>query len=138
MDTYQPVYDAVRSRLSNCDVGHAIESVARDAFDISHMKAILQQDFGSAAMEMQRPSVLFKPTISADGDMWCALLGEDLQIGVSGFGATPAEAMADFDLAFWNGRTPTAIRLAANPDETDLSGPQGTEAALSATEAKQS
>lgn len=31
--------------------------------------------------------------IFPDGDQWCALRGPDLQEGVSGFGATPEEAL---------------------------------------------
>lgn len=30
-----------------------------------------------------------------DGDQWCALLGEDLQKGIAGFGQTPALAVAE-------------------------------------------
>lgn len=65
-----------------------------------------------AAWEYQRPSVVFKPTLLPDGDMWCALLGDDLQVGIAGFGETPAKAMYAFDVAFMNVRTPTVIRLA--------------------------
>jgi hypothetical protein len=38
-----------------------------------------------------------RPAIYPDGDMWCALYGEDLQRGVAGFGETPELACADFD-----------------------------------------
>lgn len=100
MDTYQAVYDATRSRLSNCDVGHAIERVARDSFDISHMKSMVGDQFIIAAYEMQRPSVLYRPDLSRDGNAWCALYGEDLVRGVAGFGDTPNEAMAAFDKAW--------------------------------------
>lgn len=30
-----------------------------------------------------------------DGNQWCALYGEDLQVGIAGFGKTPFLAMAD-------------------------------------------
>lgn len=40
-----------------------------------------------------------KPRLSKDGDMWCALHGEDLQVGISGFGPTPALALMAFDTA---------------------------------------
>lgn len=53
-----------------------------------------------AAWEYQRPSVVFKPTLSRDGNMWCALLGDDLMFGVAGFGETPAKAMYAFDTAW--------------------------------------
>ena len=54
----------------------------------------------------------------ADGDQWCALLGDNLQEGVAGFGETPDKAMAAFDMAFWKERTPSAIRAAAAPSPT--------------------
>ena len=110
MDSYQPIYDAVRSRISNGDIGSVVRDVAFQQFDISHMKQILLQDFSIAAQEMARPSVLFKPTLSADGDMWCALLGDNLQDGVAGFGKTPHDAMHAFDQAFYKERTPAAVR----------------------------
>jgi hypothetical protein len=109
-DTYQAIYDGVRSRISNGDVGSAIRDVAFSQFDISFLRQHAQQALYQVANEWQRPSVLYRPQLSADGDMWCALLGEDLQIGVAGFGKTPAEAMAAFDLAFLNEHTPAAIR----------------------------
>lgn len=110
MDSYQPIYDAVRSRISGGDIGSAVRDVASQAFDISHMKAILQQDFCIAAQEMARPAAIFKPTIFADGDQWCALLGADIASGVAGFGSTPAEAMTAFDMAFWKEKTPDVLR----------------------------
>jgi hypothetical protein len=110
MDSYQPIYDAVRSRISNGNVGDVVERAARDAFDMGNMRAILTEQFCAAAMEMARPSVVYKPTLMADGDMWCVLLGDDLQVGVAGFGKTVAEAMTAFDQAFYKERTPDAIR----------------------------
>lgn len=118
MDSYQPIYDAVRSRISGGNVSDAVAEACRQAFDISHTRAILQEQFCATAMEMARPSVLFKPTLMADGDMWIVLLGEDLQSGVSGHGKTPCEAMISFDQAFYKQQTPAAIRLARSPQVT--------------------
>lgn len=56
--------------------------------------------FEAAALEMQRPSAIFRPRISIDGNKWCALYGENLQDGVAGFGDSPSAAMADFDRAW--------------------------------------
>ena len=94
-DSYQAIYDAVRSRIHGVDVGAAIRDACH--LDGSHAIAMVQQDFSIAANEMQRPSVLFRPSISIDGNQWCALYGEDLQRGVAGFGDSPALAMHDFD-----------------------------------------
>lgn len=62
-----------------------------------------------AAWEQMRPCILFKPTLTQDGNMWCALYGENLQEGVAGFGETPAKAMYAFDQAWNTERTPAAI-----------------------------
>lgn len=53
-----------------------------------------------AAYEQMRPSVVFKPALARDGDMWCALFGDNLQEGVAGFGESPAKAMWAFDTAW--------------------------------------
>lgn len=110
MDSYQAVYDAVRSKLSNGNVGDAVERVAREMFDISHTVHILQGEFCAVAEYAIRPSVLYRPSLAPDGSKWCALYGEDLATGVAGFGDTPAQAMADFDQAWAKQRTPYAQR----------------------------
>lgn len=38
--------------------------------------------------------------ITQDGNQWCYLLGEDLQVGVAGFGDTPMAAAEAFYSAF--------------------------------------
>jgi hypothetical protein len=96
MDSYQPIYDAVRSRISGGDVGSAVQAALRDA-NLNHYADMASRAAQEAANEASRPSVLMRPTISRDGNMWCALYGEDLVTGCAGFGPTPAEAMADFD-----------------------------------------
>ena len=96
-DSYQAVYDAVRSRISGCDVGSAIRDAIGLGMDGSHAIAMVRNDFQCVAYEMQRPSVLYRPSIQPDGGKWCALYGGDIQTGVCGFGDTPAEAMSDFD-----------------------------------------
>lgn len=102
MDTYQPLYDAVRSRLFNTDVGAAIESAIREA-NISHYASMASEMVRETLSEQQRPSVLFRPTLLIDGDKWCALYGSDLQEGVAGFGDSPDDAMRDFDSS-WSKR----------------------------------
>lgn len=80
---------------------HVIERAITDAF--SWPLEYIKQEFTMAAHEMQRPCVLFRPRIFLDGDMWCALYGEDLQNGIAGFGKTVKEAMFAFDNC-WNNR----------------------------------
>ena len=54
-----------------------------------------------AAAAYDTPSAIFRPTLSIDGNQWCALYGEDLHDGVAGFGSSPAEAYADFDKSWY-------------------------------------
>lgn len=98
-DTYQAIYDAVRSKISGGDIGRAFTDIARDALDMSWARDQVRDEFMRTATEGQRPSVLFRPTLSQDGNAWLAIYG-DLPTGVVGTGSTPAEAMAAFDAAW--------------------------------------
>ena len=105
-DSYQAIYDAVRSRIHGGDVGAAVESACRQAFgNADHQITCVAQEYAAAAYEQQRPCVLFKPALSIDGDQWCALYGSNLQDGGAGFGDSPEKAMADFDKN-WNENLP--------------------------------
>ena len=63
----------------------------------------------SASVEAMRPFNLLKPTLTADGSQWCALYGENLQVGVAGFGDTPEQAALEFDIAWKSERTPGVL-----------------------------
>lgn len=54
---------------------------------------------GLVATEQTRPSALYRPTLTQDGNAWLAVYG-DFPTGVVGCGDTPAAAMADFDAAW--------------------------------------
>lgn len=95
-DSYQAIYDAVRSRISGGDVGHAVQSALRDA-NLSHYAEMAMRSAQEAASEASRPCVLMRPSLSVDGNQWCALYGSNLQEGVAGFGDSPALAMWNFD-----------------------------------------
>jgi hypothetical protein len=47
------------------------------------------------------PFNIYKPRMFMDGNMWCALYGDNLQDGVAGFGSSPAKAVEDFNKN-WN------------------------------------
>jgi hypothetical protein len=86
--------------------------------DVSNYAAQAVEAIQEAAGHASRPSVVYRPTLSADGDQWCVLLGSDLQSGVAGFGDTPDLAMIAFDTNFYNAKTPAASHLAgARPRE---------------------
>ena len=107
MSYSQEIYDAARSRINPID-GSALERVAWEQFDISYAKAALQEQIASVGYEMMRASVLYRPTISLDGNCYCALYGEDLMSGCAGFGETMAAAMADFDKNWTAQKAPRA------------------------------
>lgn len=52
------------------------------------------------ALERNRAFMLLRPRLFIDGDQWCALLGDNLQDGVAGFGKSPELAGMDFDRAY--------------------------------------
>lgn len=53
-----------------------------------------------AAAERGEPFAIYRPRLFPDGDMWCALYGDNLQEGVAGFGKSPYEAVASFNAAW--------------------------------------
>jgi len=70
---------------------------------IAHWAEMTSVGIQAAAATWERPSVLFRPKLSLDGNQWCALYGDNLQDGVAGFGDSPAHAMYEFDKA-WNAK----------------------------------
>ena len=101
-DSYQAVFDATRSRISNGDIGSAVERAVGQAGISYAVETILNVYTGeiySVADQLKRPSVIFKPVITRDGNSWCCLLG-DLPTGVVGFGKSPEDACLDFDKAW--------------------------------------
>jgi len=68
---------------------------------VCHAADMVKAVWQEAGYEYARPSVVFKPVLSKDGNMWCALFGENLQEGVAGFGETPGHAMWAFDTAWF-------------------------------------
>lgn len=100
-DTYQAVYDAARSRMSNGDIGSAVQSaVTSQLGSASHYLEELRDSYLTAANEMQRPSVLYRPQLIADlghrpSGRWCATYG-----ALTTYGHTPEDAMVNFDKAW--------------------------------------
>lgn len=95
-DSYQAIYDAVRSRIVGADIGSAIESAIRE-MNISHCVSVALSGIHSAAASHEEPSAIYRPKLFIDGNVWCALYGEDPQNGVAGFGKSPSLAMQDFN-----------------------------------------
>ena len=78
------------------------------ANSIAHEAFCAGQAWQQAAAAQERPCVLWKPSLFRDGNQWCALLGENIQEGVVGFGDSPDAAMWAFDEA-WREKLPPAL-----------------------------
>jgi hypothetical protein len=112
-DSYQAIYDAVRSRIGGTDMGAAVEAaVGLQAQGLSWAIEAVKTEYVNAALAQQSPHVLMRPVISIDGDQWCALYGASLHNGVAGFGDTPALAMIDFDKNWLTKRARPAVQAA--------------------------
>jgi len=44
---------------------------------------------------------MLKPSLQRDGNQWCVLYGDDLQVGIAGFGDSPHKAVLNFN-ADWH------------------------------------
>ncbi len=55
------------------------------------------------AVFVTRPSIMLRAKVYKDGNMWCCLYGDNIQIGVCGFGETPDKACLEFDRTWMNG-----------------------------------
>lgn len=75
------------------------QSMAANA--ISYAASMVQTSLQESAYEYQRPSVVFKPRLSQDGNAWIAVFGDDMATGVVGIGESPDLAMRDFDRAWY-------------------------------------
>ena len=78
---------------------NAVDSnLAMNAID--HAARMIQASWQEVASIQTAPHIRYKPKLFRDGDQWCALLGDDIQEGVCGFGNSPANAMHAFDKAW--------------------------------------
>lgn len=70
--------------------------------EFEHSRGMLFE-FITTQMVLRAPHVRMRPRVFQDGNMWCALYGENLMEGVSAFGKTPHQATEAFDLVWING-----------------------------------
>lgn len=71
-------------------------NISHAAWQVGQSAQVLAQEI--AGYHASWFSVL-KPSLTKDGNMWCALHGENLQEGIAGFGPTPAKALLAFEQA---------------------------------------
>lgn len=109
-NSYQAIYDAVRSRISNGNIGEAVSNAANSAFDISLAVSRIEGQIQGLLSSYDRASAVYRPRLFIDGNMYCALYGDNLHDGCAGFGETPDKAMWDFDKNWSNMKTPQTRR----------------------------
>lgn len=66
----------------------------------SHSAMLANEAIGIIRNAYDRPSAVYRPSLSLDGNSWIALYGDNLQTGCVGAGDTPDAAMWDFDRAW--------------------------------------
>lgn len=68
-----------------------METIHEDylAASLRYQTAQEQNEFNLVAM--------LKPEIKKDGNQWCVLYGDNLQVGIAGFGDSPHLAVMDFN-----------------------------------------
>ena len=94
------------SQVLDLELQHCIMNVI--AGEARQAGAAIQQAAGC----YERPSAVFRPRLSIDGNQWCALYGDNLQDGVAGFGDSPADAMWYFDRN-WCAKLTTTVAAGA-------------------------
>jgi len=69
---------------------------------INHYESIRHQEKLNLIIAKQELVFIesFKLKPFKDGDMWCVLLGENIQEGICGFGETPLKAILNFNHQF--------------------------------------
>jgi hypothetical protein len=71
--------------------------------DISIDAYIARLAICEASALIAAPHCRMRPKIFPEGNLWCVLYGDDLQMGIAGFGRTVEEACQDFDTN-WSGQ----------------------------------
>ena len=73
---------------------------------LSHFLNELHRAFENEMREISyqytRPHFMYKIIPYKDGNQWCALLGENIHEGIVGFGSSAAEALQNFDIAYFD------------------------------------
>lgn len=105
-DTYQAIFDAVRSRISAAHPGQILEQYLSSCFDSSWQNHAANA-FSEFAYAATRPSSYLPVKVLRDGNAWCCSLhwpkDSDLMEQLVAFGDTPDKACLEFDKIWLNG-----------------------------------
>ncbi len=68
---------------------------------IEELPAVVKEDVEEFLENHPRsPAARLRPRMGMVGDTWLAFIGPELQLGTSGLGSTPRDALEDFNLRF--------------------------------------
>ncbi len=76
---------------------------------LDHVAALKRMELYCSA-HPRGPAAVRRPRLSRRGNLWIALLGRDMQSGISGFGPTVEAALRAFDTQYMSSLRP---RIAA-------------------------
>ena len=64
-----------------------------------HYDTILYHERLNVCVEIANYNLfsILKPKLYKDGDKWCCLYGDDIIVGIAGFGDTPHKAIINFN-----------------------------------------
>lgn len=111
-DSYQAIYDAVRSRIHGGNISEAVERAASQALDTGMLIPRAHEAITILTNAYDRPSAVYRPRLFLDGAAYCALYGENLMDGCAGFGDTAEAAMVDFDRNWLQQKAPPRAQSA--------------------------
>lgn len=91
--------------------------------DSAHVRDVIVSNVSSTAAHvrdmierLESFAIAYRLIPFRDGNQWCVLLGEDLQVGIAGFGDSPALAIQDLDRAMY-ARIPATTDTEGRKDE---------------------
>jgi hypothetical protein len=81
---------------------------------IEELPAVVKEDVEEFLENHPRsPAARLRPRMGMVGDTWLAFIGSELQLGTSGLGPTPCDALEDFNRHFME---PLISRNGSEPD----------------------
>lgn len=99
-DVYNATYQVMQNKIHNGDIGEAVQRAIEGA-GLSFMMSQLHDAFRQAVYEYERPSIMLKPRLFREGNLWGCIHGGNPMEGVEGYGESPDLAYRDFDKN-WN------------------------------------
>ena len=100
--------------LSQVQNGSGARFLSVTSLAIEELPAVVKEDVEEFLENHPRsPAARLRPRMGMVGDTWLAFIGPELQLGTSGLGPTPCDALEDFNRHFME---PLISRNGSEPD----------------------